>query len=260
MDMMQDLDGRIALVTGAGRGIGEATARALTAAGARVILSDLTAPDALAANLGGWALAHDVTRESDWESVMTFARTTAGGLDILVNNAGLFLMRSLAETSLEDFRRIQAVNVDGVFLGAKHAAPLLAERASKWRGGASMINLSSVAGLVGSAGTSAYNASKGAVRLLTKSLAMELAAQNVRVNSVHPGVIETMMGEEVVAGFSAASGMGDNETRVALAQRHPLGHMGQVINIADAIVFLASDRAAFMTGSELVVDGGMTAN
>jgi NAD(P)-dependent dehydrogenase (short-subunit alcohol dehydrogenase family) len=147
-----------------------------------------------------------------------------------------------------------------VFLGAKHAAPLLAERASKWRGGASIINLSSVAGLVGSAGTSAYNASKGAVRLLTKSLAMELAPLQIRANSVHPGVIETHMGDEVVAGFSAASGMGDNETRVALAQRHPLGHMGDVVNIADALVFLASDRSAFMTGSELVVDGGMTAN
>jgi NAD(P)-dependent dehydrogenase (short-subunit alcohol dehydrogenase family) len=191
---------------------------------------------------------------------MAFARDTAGGLDILVNNAGLFLMKPLSETSLADWKRIQSVNVEGVFLGAKHAAPLLAERASKWRGGASIINLSSVAGLVGSAGTSAYNASKGAVRLLTKSLAMELAPLQIRANSVHPGVIETHMGDEVVAGFSAASGMGDNETRVALAQRHPLGHMGDVVNIADAIVFLASDRSAFMTGSELVVDGGMTAN
>jgi NAD(P)-dependent dehydrogenase (short-subunit alcohol dehydrogenase family) len=257
---MQDLEGRIALVTGAGRGIGAATARALAAAGARVILTDLEAPAALADSLGGWALAQDVTSEADWDTVMAFARDTAGGLDILVNNAGLFLMKALSETTLEDWKRIQAVNVEGVFLGAKHAAPLLAERASKWRGGASIINLSSVAGLVGSAGTSAYNASKGAVRLLTKSLAMELAPLQIRANSVHPGVIETQMGDEVVAGFSAASGMGDNETRVVLAQRHPLGHMGDVVNIADAIVFLASDRSAFMTGSEVVVDGGLTAS
>ena len=257
---MNDLAGRIALVTGAGRGIGAATARALAAEGARVIVTDLEAPQALADELGGLALAQDVTDEPGWIETIEFARTRAGGLDILVNNAGLFLMKPVTQTTLEDWRRLQAVNVEGVFLGAKHAIPLLAERAGRWRGGASIINLSSIAGLVGSAGTSAYNASKGAVRLLTKSLAMEFAALNVRVNSVHPGVIETDMGREVLSGVSAATGAGDNEARTAIAQRHPLGHLGEVSNIADAITFLASDRAAFMTGSEVVVDGGFTAN
>lgn len=257
---MNDLAGRIALVTGAGRGIGAATARALAAEGARVIVTDLEAPHALADELGGLALAQDVTDEAGWIATIAFAKAEAGGLDILVNNAGLFLMKPVTQTSLEEWRRLQAVNVEGVFLGAKHAVPLLAERAGRWRGGASIINLSSIAGLVGSSGASAYIASKGAVRLLTKGLAMEFAPLNVRVNSVHPGVIETDMGREVLSGVSTAAGVGDNGARTLMAQRHPLGHLGEVANIADAITFLASDRAAFMTGSEMVVDGGFTAN
>ncbi len=257
---MNELTGRIALITGAGRGIGEATARALAAQGAKVVVTDLSPPQALADQLGGLALAQDVTDEAGWIEVMAAIQAQAGGLDILVNNAGLFLMKPITQTTLEDWRRLQAVNVEGVFLGAKHAIPLLAERAPKWRGGASIINLSSIAGLVGSSGTSAYVASKGAVRLLTKSMAMEFAPLNVRVNSVHPGVIETDMGREVLSAVSAATGAGDNEARTAMAQRHPLGHLGEVANIADAITFLASDRAAFMTGSEMVVDGGFTAS
>jgi len=257
---MTNLTGRIALVTGASRGIGEATARALAAEGAKVICSDLEAPRDLADQIGGIALRQDVTREDDWAEAMSVARDQAGGLDILVNNAGLFLMKPVTETTLEDWRRLHGVNVEGVFLGCKAAIPLLAERSAKWTGGASIINLSSIAGLVGSAGAVCYNASKGAVRLMTKGLAMELAPHKIRVNSVHPGVIDTAMGDEVIAGFSAAASIGDNEARSLLAQRHPLGHMGDVANIADAVVFLASDKAAFMTGSEMVVDGGFTAS
>ncbi len=257
---MGDLDGRIALVTGASRGIGATTARALAAAGAKVIVTDLSEPADIAGEIGGLSRAQDVTSESDWADTMAFVRQEAGGLDILVNNAGLFLMKPLLETTLEDWRKLHAVNVEGVFLGTKAAIPLLAERAGKWKGGTAIINLSSVAGLVGAAGAACYNASKGAVRLFTKGVALEVAATGIRVNSVHPGVIETKMGDEVVAGFSALSGMGENEARVQAGQMHPLGHMGQPQNIADAIVFLASDRAAFMTGSELVVDGGLTAS
>jgi len=257
---MGDLDGRVALVTGASRGIGATTARALATAGAKVIVTDLTEPAELAAEIGGLSRAQDVTREQDWAETMAFIRKEAGGLDILVNNAGLFLMKPLLETTLEDWRKLHSVNVEGVFLGTKAAVPLLAERASKWKGGASIINLSSVAGLVGTAGVSCYNASKGAVRLFTKGVALEVASSGIRVNSVHPGIIETKMGDEVVSGFSALSGVGENEARVQAGQMHPLGHMGQPQNIADAIVFLASDRAAFMTGSEMVVDGGLTAS
>jgi len=257
---MGDLDGRIALVTGASRGIGATTARALAAAGAKVIVTDLSEPADIAVEIGGLSRAQDVTCETDWADTMALIRKEAGGLDILVNNAGLFLMKPLLDISLEDWRKLHAVNVEGVFLGTKAAIPLLAERASKWKGGTAIINLSSVAGLVGAAGASCYNASKGAVRLFTKGVALEVASAGIRVNSVHPGIIETKMGDEVVSGFSALGGMGENEARAQAAQIHPLGHMGQPQNIADAIVFLASDRAAFMTGSELVVDGGLTAS
>ncbi len=256
---MTDLQGRVALVTGASRGIGAATARALAAAGARVIVSDLADTGELAAEIGGLARRQDVTSEQDWIDTVAWAKAEAGGLDILVNNAGLFLMKTIVDTTLEDWRKLTSVNVEGVFLGCKHAVPVLAERAAMWPGGGAIINLSSVAGIVGGARTGCYNASKGAVRLLTKGLAMEFAPLKVRVNSVHPGVIDTAMGQEVVTGVSSAVGIGDNDARTQLASRHPLGHFGDVGNIADAIVFLASDKAAFMTGSEMVVDGGFTA-
>jgi NAD(P)-dependent dehydrogenase (short-subunit alcohol dehydrogenase family) len=256
---MGDLDGRVALVTGAGKGLGAATARALAAAGAKLVVTDLAAPERLAEELGGIAHAQDVTSEDRWLETMAFVREQAGGLDILVNNAGLFLGKPLAETSLEEWRRIHAVNVEGVFLGCKHATPLLAERAPRWRGGAAIVNLSSVAGIVGSALAVCYNASKGAVRLLSKGLAMELAPARIRVNSVHPGIIETDMATQLVAEFSGAMGVGGNDARNRFVEMHPLGHFGAPSNVADAIVFLVSDKAAFMTGAEVVVDGGFTA-
>ena len=256
---MTELAGRIALVTGASRGIGEAAARALAAQGAKVIVTDLTEPSALAEEIGGLARVHDVTDEQGWIETMAFARETAGGLDILVNNAGLFMVKPVTETTLEDWRRLHSVNVEGVFLGCKHAIPLLAERAPQWPGGASIVNLSSVAGIVGSALVSCYNASKGAVRLFTKGVAMEVAPMQIRCNSVHPGIIETDMGRDLVTRFAAAGGAGENDARADLSGRHALGHFGVSQNVADAIVFLASDRAAFMTGSEMVVDGGWTA-
>lgn len=256
---MSDLKGRIALITGASRGIGAATARALSSAGAQLVVSDIEAPGALATELGALAFAQDVTSEPGWIDTIARIRDELGGLDILVNNAGLFLAKSITETSLEDWRRIHSVNVEGVFLGCKHAIPALAERAAKWPGGTAIINLSSMAGLVGGAGVACYNASKGAVRLLTKGVALEVAALGIRVNSVHPGVIDTQMGDAVVSGLSGLSGAGDNEVRTHMAQSHPLGHFGQAEDVANAIVFLASDKAAFMTGSELVVDGGFTA-
>ena len=257
---MSELKGRVALVTGASRGIGAATARALAAAGARVIVTDVADTGALAKELDGLARRQDVTSEADWAETIAFARREAGGLDILVNNAGVFpKMGPITEIGLEEWRRVHAVNVEGVYLGCKHAVPALAERAPKWAGGTAIVNLSSVAGLQGVAGATCYCASKGAVRFLSKSLAMELAALKVRVNSVHPGVIDTHMGDEVVRDFAAGLGIGGNEARAKVIGLHPLGHMGEAPNIADAIVFLASDKAAFVTGAEMVVDGGMTA-
>ncbi len=257
---MKDLEGRIALVTGAGRGIGAATARALAAAGAKVILTDLVTPTELAEELGGLARKQDVTSEADWIETIAFAKAKAGGLDILVNNAGILGTGGpTTGISLEEWRRVHSTNVEGVFLGCKHAIPALAERASRWAGGATNINLSSVAGLVGFAGAACYGASKGAVRLMTKCLALELAPMKIRVNSVHPGVIDTVMGGLVVTSVATNSGMGDNQARTLVDQMHPIGHMGRVADIAEAIAYLASDKAAFMTGSEMVVDGGLTA-
>lgn len=255
---MSSLAGRIALVTGASRGLGAAAARALAAEGVTVIVTDLAAPENVAAELSGHALRQDVTSEDDWVAVMGFARSI-GGLDILVNNAGLFLMKPVTETTLEEWRTLNAVNVEGVFLGCKHAIPLLAERAGRWSGGASIVNLSSVAGLRGAAGASCYNASKGAVRLFTKGVALEVAPLKIRVNSVHPGIIDTDMATDLVQRFAAASSTGDNAMREQLSARHPLGHFGAPSNVADAVVFLAGDKAAFITGSELVVDGGFSA-
>ena len=256
---MADLEGRIALVTGAATGLGEATARALAAAGAKVAVIDLAAPFELAAEIGGIARAQDVTSEAGWAETMEWLRAEAGGLDILVNNAGLWLFKSILETTLEDWRRLHAVNVEGVFLGTRAAIPLLAERAGKWRGGTAIVNLSSVAGLQGAAGASCYNSTKGAVRLFTKGCAMELASARIRVNSVHPGVIDTQMGRKLIDDFALAQGLGNNEILAQVSAMHPLGHLGEPQNVADAVVFLASDRAAFTTGSELVVDGGMVA-
>ncbi|MFM5886537.1 MAG: SDR family NAD(P)-dependent oxidoreductase [Novosphingobium sp.] len=256
---MGDLEGRIALVTGAATGLGAAAARALAAAGAKVAVTDLTAPEALADEIGGIARAQDVTSEDDWAQAMDWIKAEAGGLDILVNNAGLWLFKPITETTLDDWRRLHAVNVEGVFLGTRAAVPLLAERAHRWRGGTAIVNLSSVAGIEGAAGATCYNSTKGAVRLFTKGCAKELAAARIRVNSVHPGVIDTDMGRKLVGDLAAAQGVGGNESLASISAAHPLGHLGEPQNVADAVVFLASDRAAFTTGSELVVDGGLSA-
>ena len=256
---MGDMDGRIALVTGASRGLGAAAARALAAAGAKVAVTDLTAPEDLAAEIGGIARAQDVTSEADWSATMDWLRAELGGLDALVNNAGLWLFKPIMETTLDDWRRLHAVNVEGVFLGTRAAIPLLAERAHLWRGGTAIVNLSSVAGIEGAAGGPCYNSTKGAVRLFTKGCAKELAAARIRVNSVHPGVIDTDMGRKLIDDFAVAQGTGNNETLANVSAMHPLGHLGEPQNVADAVVFLASDRAAFTTGSELIVDGGLSA-
>jgi len=258
---MSDLKGRVALVTGGQRGLGAASAKALAAKGAKVLVTDVGDGEGVAREIGGAFMNQDVTSEDDWIAAVKFAGEKFGGLDILVNNAGIFWMKPIVETSLEDFRRMQQVNVEGVFLGMKHAIPAIAARAQQWDGGGAIVNISSVAGLVGSPLTCAYNASKGAVRLMTKSAAMECARAGlkIRVNSVHPGVIDTQMAQQVIGGFAAVSGEGDNSARQRMTELHPLGRLGRDIDIANGVAFLASDAAAFMTGSELVVDGGMTA-
>lgn len=258
---MKDLDGRVALVTGAARGLGAAAARALAEAGAKVVVSDIGDGTDVASSIGGAYVKHDVTSEEEWIAAVAFARKTFGGLDILVNNAGIFFVRPIVATSLEDFRRVQQVNVEGVFLGIKHSIPAIAERAQTWEGGGSIINISSIAGLVGSPNVIAYNASKGAVRLMTKSAALECAqaGMKIRVNSIHPGIIDTAMLGQMVT-LAEAAGEGANAARARFADRHPLKRLGRDTDVANAVLFLASDAAGFMTGSEVVVDGGMTAS
>lgn len=173
---MGELTGRVALVTGGARGLGAAAAKALAAKGAKVIVTDIGDGGETAAAIDGVFLKHDVTIEDDWIAAVRFAKSTFGGLDILVNNAGVFWMRPLPMETLESFRRMQAINVEGVFLGLKHAIPAIAERAQQWDGGGAVVNLSSVAGIVGAPNIIAYNASKGAVRLMTKSAALEFCA------------------------------------------------------------------------------------
>ncbi len=256
---MSELKGRVALVTGGARGLGAASAKALAAKGAKVVVSDIRDGEETAAVIGGAFVKHDVTSEEEWIAAVAFAKEKFGGLDILVNNAGVFWVKPMAAETLETFRQMQAINVDGVFLGLKHAIPVIAERAHQWDGGGAVVNISSVAGIVGGPNILAYNASKGAVRLMTKGAALEAAPLKVRVNSVHPGIIDTPMMAEAATVISKVTGQGANSIRDNFAERHPLKRMGRDIDVANAVAFLASDAAAFITGTELVVDGGMTA-
>jgi 3alpha(or 20beta)-hydroxysteroid dehydrogenase len=266
--MAGKLQGRVALVTGGARGLGAAAAAALAAEGAAVLITDVLDEDGEAtaasiASRGAQAgyMHHDVRDEGQWLAVVAEAERRFGGLDVLVNNAGIFFLKPMAMTTIEEFRNMQAINVEGVFLGMKSAMPAIGKRAAQWAGGGSIINLSSVAGLTGAAFAVPYNASKGAVRLMTKGAALECAqlGLKIRVNSIHPGVIETKMGQQVLDELSSAGGVGANEVRANAIALHPIGRLGVPADIASAVVFLASDDAAFMTGSEVVVDGGMTA-
>jgi NAD(P)-dependent dehydrogenase (short-subunit alcohol dehydrogenase family) len=266
---MNRLDGKVALISGAARGIGAETAKLMIAAGARVAIGDVLDERGreTARGLGDSALYHhlDVTREDDWNAAIAATAATAatfGGLDILVNNAGMFLGKGLEEASLDEWHRLVSINLTGVFLGTKLAIPALRERASHSEHGSAIVNLASVAGLVGSQLDPLYSLTKGGVTLFTKSSALEFARKGyrIRVNSIHPGVIQTDMGEQTFAARARSRGNNDVEAarQVALAT-HPIGRLGVPNDIAKGIVFLASDDAGFMTGAGLVVDGGLTA-
>jgi NAD(P)-dependent dehydrogenase (short-subunit alcohol dehydrogenase family) len=251
--------GKVALVTGGASGIGRACAERLAAEGASVVVTDLQDDkgQAVAAAIGGVYLHHDVTDEDAWIGVIAEIGQRFGRLDILVNNAGIAIGGPIAEFSLADWRRQMAINVDGVFLGVKHGLPLM--RSS---GGGSLINISSVAGLKGSANLAGYCASKGAVRLFTKSVALECAAaqDGVRVNSVHPGIIETPIWDDIINspgpdGGNAGPARPATVDDIA-ALTVPLGFKGLPADIADGVLYLASDESRYVTGAELVIDGG----
>lgn len=244
------LDGKVALITGAAGGIGAATAGRFASEGATVLLTDTREEtlDAVARELGGRASwrAHDVTSERDWEGVAAWAADRHGRIDALVNNAGVFLAAPLAETTAEDFRRVIDINVTGVFLGMRTLAPMMAEA-----GGGSIINVSSVAGLTGGPYLTAYTASKWAVRGMTKTVAREYARAGVRVNSVHPGQIDTDM--------NTRQRERTPELIDKLIRGIPMRRIGTPEEVADAMVYLASEESLYTTGSELTVDGGTTA-
>jgi 3(or 17)beta-hydroxysteroid dehydrogenase len=252
------LEGKIALVTGGASGIGRATCLRFAAEGALVLVSDRDADGARAAAEaieaeGGRAEAHalDVTDEAGWTALVEAIRTRHGRVDVLVNNAGIVITGSAEDGTLADWRTTQAVNGEGVFLGTRAAIELM-----KTSGG-SIINISSIEGLIGEPTIAAYNYSKGGVRIFTKSAALHCASQGygIRVNSVHPGYIST----ELVS--NALANMPEDEAQAVVERalrETPLGHMGDPIDIANACLFLASDESRFMTGAELVVDGGYT--
>ncbi len=251
--MTERLAGKIAIVTGAASGIGAATARTLSENGATVVVTDLNAAGGavVAGELtNGEFQAQDVTDEAAWEALMAEVAARHGRIDILVNNAGLLPKLSpLEDTSLEEWRRVMAVNLDGVFLGVKHGI-----RAMKETGGA-IINISSIMGLVGESIVGAYGASKGGVRILTKSAAIECTnlGYSIRINSVHPGYIDAGMFEAM------ADQVGPESLRNHFRQKTPMGRLGRAEEIAKGVLYLASDDASFMTGAELVIDGGFTA-
>jgi 3alpha(or 20beta)-hydroxysteroid dehydrogenase len=263
------LEGKVALVTGAATGIGLACAKRLALSGAKVMMTDinLTSLTAAADKLNdqeGLDLVcqhQDVTVESHWQRVMEDIRQTLGTLDILVNNAGIYIGGTLLSNNIEDIQRINQVNIESVFLGMKYAAQEMRQDDKSGRGG-SIINMSSVAGLVGVPGHTAYGSTKGAVRLYTKHSAVEFAAlgYGVRVNSVHPGIIDTQMGHLVYEDLVDIGVVPDiDHAKEMVRQMTPLSRMGTVDDVANMVLFLASDASSYVTGAEFVVDGGMSA-
>ncbi len=237
---MGRLDGKVALITGAAGGIGAATAKLFASQGARLVLADL-AP--LAAAPGVLTLHLDVTDEAGWSAAMEQAIARFGRLDVLVNNAGIFKMAPLEETSVAMFEQTVRINQLGVFLGMRAAAPVM-----KAQGAGSIINISSVGGLLGSPNNIAYSGTKWAVRGMTKCAATELAPFRVRVNSIHPGGVDTPMLTAQIHGAALAG----------VAAGTPLGRLASADDVAAMALFLASDDSSYSTGSEFVCDGGMS--
>jgi len=254
--------GKVALVTGGASGIGRGCAELLAAEGAVAVVTDLQ--DALGAETvaaiqaaGGKAsyLHHDVTDEAAWEGVIAEIKSREGRLDILVNNAGIGIGGSVLEMTLADWRKQTAVNLDGVFLGVKHSIPLMRVSGD----GGSIVNMSSVAGLKGSAILAGYCATKGGVRLFTKAVAMECAnaKDGIRVNSVHPGIIETPIWLSIMNPENpGANAPPDLDAMSTMAV--PLGVKGYPLDIANGVLWLASDESRYVTGAELVIDGGLS--
>ncbi|MGE0211654.1 MAG: glucose 1-dehydrogenase [Parvibaculaceae bacterium] len=255
---MGRVSGKVALVTGAGMGLGRAASLLLAKEGARLAASDIDekAGRETAESInreGGESLfiRQDVSRPEDWPPVMAAVEEQFGRLDILVNNAGIAIAKTIEDTTLEEWRRTMAVNLDGVFLGCQHAIPLM-----KRGGGGSIINLSSIDGIIGEADLAAYCASKGGVRTLTKAVAAHCATAGygIRCNSIHPGYIWTPQTENYLRDLGRLE-----EEKAKALSRHPIGFLGEPDDIAYMVLYLASEESKFVTGSEMVVDGGYLA-
>ena len=258
---MAQVSGKVAIVTGGASGIGEACAETLAREGASVLITDID--DTLGKGVvdritkaGGKAhyMRHDVRDEAAWSGVIEEAEKRYGRLDIMVANAGIGIMSPIATMTLADWQRQQAINLDGVFLSIKHSIP-----AMKRAGGGSIVLMSSVAGLRGAPGLAAYSATKGGVRLLAKSVALEHAADNIRCNSVHPGIIATPIWEKIPTGAEGNRRNAPIDPRERAAATVPLPRVGDAQDIANGVLFLCTDAGNYITGQELVIDGGMTA-
>ena len=247
------LENKVALISGGARGMGAVEAKLFAREGAKVVIGDVLEDEgkqteAEINEAGGQCLfvMLDVTSEENWNQTVAATVARFGKVDILVNNAGIFTLGNVEDTTVEMWDRVMAINGKGVFLGTKAVIPEMRKV-----GGGSIINRSSVAGLIGSARAAAYGATKGAVRIFTKSTAVQYAKEGIRANSVHPGIIDTPMTVPTI--------LVDDASREAQMERTPLGRLGQSEDVANGVLFLASDESSFMTGSELVIDGGLTA-
>lgn len=247
------LDGKVALITGGAKGQGREEAKLFAKEGAKVVLGDIldnlgqeVAKDIQDTGREATYVHLDVTNETDWKSSIEIVLQKYGRLDILVNNAGILIRKGLEDTTSEDWTRIMDINVKGAFLGIRSAIPVMRQS-----GGGSIINISSTAGLVASpSGSASYTATKGAVRLLTKSTAIQYAKENIRCNSVHPGPIDTDMIQDSIT---------DPSKLTERMESLPMGRFGTAEEVAFGVLYLASDESSFVTGSELVIDGGHTA-
>lgn len=257
------VEGKIALITGGAQGLGEASARMLAREGARVAITDvnLEGAQAIADSINqarkGAAIAirHDVTQEEQWVHALAQTHKAFGGLHVLVNNAGIGLTKDLEEVTLAEWRKVHEIDLDGVFLGCKLAIPMMAKSVKETGLGGSIVNISSISGIIAGHNMAAYNSAKAAVRHLSKSVALYCARKGygIRSNSVHPVFIATPILDPLVQRF------GKDEAYAKLARQVPLGKIGEPNDIAYAVLYLASDESKFVTGAELKVDGGISA-